>query len=47
MTELKARIEKLPKVRREKIKARAAALIAEEMSIRDPRRSKASQPAKR
>ena len=40
MTTLKERMDKLPKARRKKVKARAAALIAEEMSLRDLRKAR-------
>ena len=40
MTTLKQRMDKLPKTRRRKVEARAAALIAEEMSLRDLRKAR-------
>ncbi len=39
MTTLKERMDKLPKARREKVEARAAELITEEMSLRDLRKA--------
>ncbi len=39
MTTLKERMDKLPKARREKIETRAAALVDEEMSLRDLRKA--------
>ncbi len=40
MTTLKERMDKLPKTRRKKVEARAAALIAEEMSLQDLRKAR-------
>lgn len=40
MTTLKERIDALPEARRERVEARAAALIAEEMSLRDLRKAR-------
>lgn len=40
MTTLNERMEKLPETRRKKIDARAAELIAEEMSLRDLRKAR-------
>lgn len=40
MSTLKERMDKLPKARRKKVEARAAALIAEEMSLRDLRKAR-------
>jgi len=40
MTTLKERMDKLPKARRKKVEARAAALIAEEMSLQDLRKAR-------
>ena len=40
MTTLKQRIDRLPKARRAKVEARAAELIAEEMSLRDLRKAR-------
>ena len=40
MTTLKERMDKLPKARRKKVEARAAELIAEEMSLRDLRKAR-------
>lgn len=40
MTTLKERMHKLPKARRNKIEARAAELIAEEMSLQDLRKAR-------
>ncbi len=39
MTTLKERMDKLPKARREKVEARAAELITEEMSLQDLRKA--------
>ena len=39
MTTLKERMDKLPKARRKKVEARAAKLIAEEMSLQDLRKA--------
>ncbi len=39
MTTLKERMDKLPKARREKVEARASALIDEEMSLQDLRKA--------
>lgn len=39
MTTLKNRMDKLPKARRNKVEARAAELIAEEMSLKDLRKA--------
>ena len=40
MTTLKQRIDRLPKARRARVEARAAELIAEEMSLRDLRKAR-------
>lgn len=40
MTMLKERMDKLPKTRRKKVEARAAALITEEMSLQDLRKAR-------
>ena len=40
MTTLKQRMDRLPKARRAKVEARAAELIAEEMSLRDLRKAR-------
>lgn len=40
MTTLKERLDRLPKTRRKRVEARAAALIAEEMSLQDLRRAR-------
>ncbi len=40
MTTLKSRMDKLPKTRRKKIEARAAALVAEERVRRDLRKAR-------
>src|SRR3546814_18354868 len=40
MTTLKERMDKLPKARRKKVEARAAELIAEEMSLQDLRKAR-------
>jgi transcriptional regulator with XRE-family HTH domain len=40
MTILRERMDSLPSARREKIEARAAALVAEEMSLRDLRKAR-------
>ncbi len=40
MTTLKERLDNLPKARRKKVDARAAELIAEEMSLRDLRKAR-------
>src|SRR3546814_6868577 len=40
MTTLKERMDKLPKTRRKKVEARAAELIAEEMSLQDLRKAR-------
>ena len=40
MTTLKDKMDKLPKARRKKVEARAAELIAEEMSLRDLRKAR-------
>ena len=40
MTTLKERLVRLPKTRRKRVEARAAALIAEEMSLQDLRRAR-------
>jgi len=40
MSTLKERMNKLPKARRAKVEARAAALIAEEMSLQDLRKAR-------
>ena len=40
MAALKERMDKLPKARRKKVAARAAELIAEEMSLRDLRKAR-------
>lgn len=40
MTTLKDRMDKLPEARRKKIEARAAELIAEEMSLQDLRKAR-------
>ena len=39
MTTLKERMDELPSARREKVEARAADLVAEEMSLRDLRKA--------
>jgi DNA-binding XRE family transcriptional regulator len=39
MTTLKERMDKLPKARREKVEARAAVLVDEEMSLQDLRKA--------
>ena len=45
MTSLAERMNKLPEVRRQKVEERAKALIAEEMSLRDLRKSTRRRPS--
>ena len=45
MTSLAERMNKLPEARRKKVEERAKALIAEEMSLRDLRKSTRGRPS--
>ena len=45
MTSLAERMNKLPEARRQKVEERAKALIAEEMSLRDLRKSTRGRPS--
>jgi len=45
MTSLTDRMNKLPKARRKKVEERAKALMAEEMSLRDLRKSTRGRPS--